>query len=147
MDLIKKPTKATVVLAYDSKGVNPIARPLADKTVWDVYSEKTIGEITDIRLGLSTNMDSEGNPYKSLLLVTKDKTISIPFSTNFDHSLLTPELIGDCRFYINNRRKKDETKENATGPEMLGIGKPAGISFASTESLVGVTAEKPAKQD
>ena len=147
MDLIKKPKTATIILAYDKKGVNPIARPLADKTVWDVYSEKTIGEIIDIRLGLSTNMDSDGNPYKSLLLVTKDKTISVPFSTNFDHSLLTPELIGDCRFYVNKRRANStETKDNASGPEMLGIGKPAGISFASTESLVGVTAEKPANQ-
>lgn len=142
-DLIKKPTKPTIILAYDKKGVNPIARPLADKTVWDVYSEDTIGEITDLQLGLSTNVDSEGNPYKSLLLVTKDKTISVPFSTNFDHSLLTPELIGDCRFYISKRRANaSETKDNATGPEMLGIGKPAGISFASTPSLVGVTAAK-----
>lgn len=145
MDLIKKPKAATIILAYDKKGVNPIARPLADKTVWDVYSEKTIGEIIDIQLGLSTNVDGEGNPYKSLLLVTKDKTISVPFSTNFDHSLLTPELIGDCKFYINKRRANaQETKDNATGPEMLGIGKPSGITFASTESLVGVTAEKDA---
>ena len=147
-NLITKSNKQTIVLAYDKKGVNPIARPLEGKTVWEVYEQDTIGEIVDLQLGISTNMDSDGNPYKSLLLVTKDKTISVPFSTNFDHSLLTPELIGDCQFYVNKRRANStETKDNASGPEMLGLGKPAGITFASTPSLVGVTAEKPAKQD
>jgi hypothetical protein len=142
-DLIKKSEKAKIILAYDKQGVNPIARPLAGKTVWEVYSEDTVGEIVDMQLGISTNVDGDGNPYKSLLLVTKDKTISVPFSTNFDHALLTPELIGDCQFYINKRRANaTETKDNASGPEMLGLGKPAGISFASTPSLVGVTAEK-----
>ncbi len=142
-ELLKKTTKnkKPVSLSTSKTGIDEQYRVVDGKSLFEVYTNKTIGELVDIRLGISTVNGTDGNPIRSLVLETKDKFVSFSLSKGFDDALLDPEQIGDCVFRVTKRMVEGDEQGKPSGPEMITFGKPTGITFASMDSLVGVTTE------
>lgn len=104
------------------------------KTLVDLDNENLLHNVT---IGTGKYMvNGETKEISTLIVELADKRVAVPFSRNFDPSLLEGDEITSCMFRITRKQLDSDKEGEYTGAQYMSFGKPSGITFEEEKSLI-----------